>query len=259
MFSNHTTPAASRRRPFGAARRPRTAIPVIAACATFAAAALAAAELPESISAPGETLIVTVHAEGAQVYECKADAAGKLAWQFREPSATLLIDGKTVGRHFAGPSWELDDGSAVAGKVVARAAGASKADIPLLKLAALPQRDRGMLAGTTTIQRLNTRGGAAEGPCESTGSMVSVPYAADYAFYRKARASGVAGDLRLAAAGSSAAGNRAPAPRQATTKVDDSPTARKAADQSAPLGNKVDEMCTGRHCGPQPHGYDNQH
>lgn len=254
MFINHSDPAASRRRPFWAARRSRTAVPVIAACATFAAAALAAAELPETISAPGETLIVTVHAEGAQVYECKADAAGKLAWQFREPIATLLVDGKTIGRHFAGPSWELDDGSAVAGKVVARAAGAGKADIPLLKLAASPLRDRGMLAGATTIQRLNTRGGTAEGPCENMGSMLSVPYAADYAFYRKARASDVAGAMRLAGAGS-AAGNRAPTP---TTKLEGSPAARKAADQSAPLGNKVDEMCMGRHCRPRP-PYDNQH
>lgn len=257
MLINHSAPAASRRRPFWAARRSRTAVPVIAACATFAAAALGAAELPETISAAGETLIVTVHAEGAQVYECKADPAGKLAWQFREPIATLLVDGKTVGRHFAGPSWELDDGSAVVGKVVGRAAGASKADIPLLKLAASPQRDRGMLAGATTIQRLNTKGGTAEGPCESMGSMLSVPYAADYAFYRKARASDAAGVLRLANAGS-AASNRAPTPRQATTKLEGSPAARKAADQSAPLGNKVDEMCMGRHCRPRP-PYDNQH
>ena len=42
--------------------------------------------------------LAVVHAEGAQVYECKADAAGKLAWQFREPVATLIVDGKTVGR-----------------------------------------------------------------------------------------------------------------------------------------------------------------
>ena len=67
--------------------------------------------------AAGETLVATIHAQGAQVYECKADASGKLAWQFREPIATLLVDGKTVGRHYAGPNWELADGSAVAGKV----------------------------------------------------------------------------------------------------------------------------------------------
>jgi hypothetical protein len=46
MFSNHSAAAATRRRPFWATRRPRTAIPVIAAGATFAAAALAVAEGP---------------------------------------------------------------------------------------------------------------------------------------------------------------------------------------------------------------------
>ena len=57
--------------------------------------------------------MLTLHAEGAQVYECKADSDGKLAWQFREPVATLILDGKTMGRHFAGPSWELADGSSL--------------------------------------------------------------------------------------------------------------------------------------------------
>ena len=50
--------------------------------------------------------MLTLHAEGAQVYECKAGSDGKLAWAFREPIATLLLDGKTVGRHYAGPNWE---------------------------------------------------------------------------------------------------------------------------------------------------------
>jgi hypothetical protein len=68
-----------------------------------------------------ETPMLTVHAEGAPIYECKADSGGNLTRQFREPIAALMIDGKTVGRHFAGPSWEIADGSAVMGKVVGRA------------------------------------------------------------------------------------------------------------------------------------------
>lgn len=93
MFSNHAPPAASRRRPFWAMRKSHTALPVIAAAATFAAAALAAADLPGTIAAPDEPPIATIHAEDAQVYGCKADAAGKLAWQFREPIAALLSGG----------------------------------------------------------------------------------------------------------------------------------------------------------------------
>src|SRR4030081_2646989 len=67
--------------------------------------------LPDAIAAPGETIVLTVHAEGAQVYECKAGNDGKLAWAFREPVATLIADGKTVGRHYAGPNWEYSGGS----------------------------------------------------------------------------------------------------------------------------------------------------
>jgi hypothetical protein len=149
--------------------------------------AVASAEVPDPIAATGETLVATIHAQGAQVYECKADAAGGREWQFREPIATLLVDGKTVGRHFAGPTWELTDGSKVLGKVAGRAPGATATDIPLLKLDAVPQRDGGLLAGVTTIQRLNTKGGVVQGPCETPGELLSVAYSADYAFHRKPR------------------------------------------------------------------------
>ena len=90
--------------------------------------------------------MLSVHAEGAQVYECKAGTDGKLAWAFREPIATLLLDGKTVGRHYAGPNWEHVDGSAVVGKVVGSAPGATPNDIAWLKLGVISQRGSGVLA-----------------------------------------------------------------------------------------------------------------
>ena len=145
----------------------------------------ARAQVPDAIAAPGGTLVATIHAEGAQVYQCKADASGKLAWQFREPIATLLVDGKTLGRHYAGPDWELVDGSAVSGKVAGRAPGATAKDIPLLKLDVTSQRGTGRLTGVATIQRLNTKGGVGEGPCESAGDFLRVPYSADYTFLKK--------------------------------------------------------------------------
>jgi len=148
----------------------------------------AAAEVPETIAARGETLIATVHATGAQVYECKTNSEGKLAWQFREPIATLMIDGKTVGRHFAGPVWEMADGSAVSAKVSAQAPGATANDIPLLRLDVAARHGSGLLSGVTTIQRLNTNGGRADAACDAPGTFLSVPYSADYAFYKKAAA-----------------------------------------------------------------------
>lgn len=146
---------------------------------------IASAQQPDAIAAPGEEPVVTIHAEGAQVYECKADASGKLVWQFREPIATLILDGQTVGRHYAGPSWELSDGSAVTGKVAGRAAGATTQDIPLLKLDVASQTGTGKLSGVTTIQRLNTKGGVLDGACEKAGTFANVAYSADYAFLKK--------------------------------------------------------------------------
>jgi uncharacterized protein DUF3455 len=141
--------------------------------------------LPETIAAAGETIVLTMHAEGAQVYECKAGADGKLAWAFREPIATLLVDGKTVGRHYAGPNWEHSDGSAVVGKAIGNAPGTTPNDIPWLKLEVVSHRGTGILSGVTTVQRINTKGGKVEGACDKPGIFASVPYSADYVFLRK--------------------------------------------------------------------------
>ena len=153
--------------------------------AVLACAGAASAQVPPAIAAPGETVVATLHAEGAQVYECKAGADGKLAWAFREPIATLLLDGKTVGRHYAGPNWEHVDGSAVVGKVVANAPGKTASDIPWLKLEVTAQRGSGTLTGVTTVQRINTVGGAHAGTCDKAGTFYNAPYATDYVFLRK--------------------------------------------------------------------------
>jgi hypothetical protein len=145
----------------------------------------AMAQVPSAIAAPGETIVATYHAEGAQIYECKAGSDGKLAWAFREPIATLLLDGKTVGRHYAGPSWESVDGSTVTGKAAGSAPGKTANDIPWLKLDVVSRRGSGALADVATVQRINTEGGAAQGPCNQAGAFRSVPYSADYVFLRK--------------------------------------------------------------------------
>ena len=155
----------------------------IVAASTLAGAA--SAQVPPAIAAPGESAVVTLHAEGAQVYECKAGSDGKLAWAFREPIATLLLDGKTVGRHYAGPNWEHVDSSAVVGKAVANVAGKTPSDIPWLKLDVTAHRGSGLLSGVTTVQRINTRGGVHSGACDEAGALHSAPYAADYVFLKK--------------------------------------------------------------------------
>jgi hypothetical protein len=141
--------------------------------------------LPDAIAAAGENVVLTVHAEGAQVYECKAGADGKLAWAFREPIATLFADGKTIGRHYAGPNWEHIDGSAVVGKVSGNAPGAAADDIAWLKLQVVSSRGSGVLTGVTTVQRINTKGGKLDGACDKAGSFKSAPYSAEYVFLKK--------------------------------------------------------------------------
>jgi hypothetical protein len=163
----------------------RTALAFLLLWGTLVSAPAAETPLPDGIAAPGETVVLTMHAEGAQVYECKASADGKLGWAFREPIATLLADGKTVGRHSAGPSWEHSDGSAVVGKVGANAPGATPSDIPWLKLDVISRRGNGILTSVTTVQRINTQGGKLEGACDKTGVLRSVSYSADYVFLRK--------------------------------------------------------------------------
>jgi len=165
--------------------KPNLPLPAVAVVALLVPLSAAHAQVPEAIAAPGESPVATFHAEGAQIYDCKADAGGKLVWQFREPIATLLLDGKTVGRHYAGPSWELADGSAATAKAAGRAPGATAKDIPLLRLEVTAQRGSGRLTGVTTVQRINTKGGALDGACDSAGAFQSVPYAADYVFLKK--------------------------------------------------------------------------
>lgn len=160
-------------------------ISISAACLFAAMASGATAtELPKAIQAQGEAVFLRVHAVGAQIYECKAGADGKLAWRFREPIATLILDGKTVGRHFAGPSWEVE-GSVVVGKAAASAPGATERDARWLKVAVVERRGDGPLKDATTVQRIDTQGGAFAGACDKVGDLHPEPYAADYLFLKK--------------------------------------------------------------------------
>ena len=148
------------------------------------AAATSAAELPDAIAAAGEAIVVQLHAEGAQIYECKSDGGSKPTWQFREPIAALFLNGVTVGRHYAGPTWEVG-GGAVVGKVVANAPGSGPNDIPWLKLDVSDRRGGGPLKDATTVQRINTAGGNTKGECGKAGAFRAQPYSADYVFLRK--------------------------------------------------------------------------
>jgi Protein of unknown function (DUF3455) len=152
----------------------------------------ASAEMPAAIDVSDGTVLLTAHAEGAQIYECQPapseknpSQVGTPRWQFREPIATLIVDGKSIGRHYAGPNWDYMDGTAVKAKAVDSVPGATPDDIPWLKLDIVDHRGDGILSSATTVQRINTRGGMLLGQCESAGTYRSVPYSADYVFLRR--------------------------------------------------------------------------
>jgi hypothetical protein len=143
------------------------------------------AKASETIAVRDGAQIATLHAKGAQVYECRQAELRVLVWQFREPVAILSSNGLSIGRHYAGPNWDYYDGSGVKAKVVASSPGATETDVPWLKLDVVEHRGRGMLSNVTTVQRINTKGGVASGSCEIEGSLLVVPYSADYVFVRQ--------------------------------------------------------------------------
>ena len=144
-------------------------------------------KIPAAVAAPGAKVVVTYHGVGAQIYECKAGKNGKPAWVFREPIAALIYDGKTVGRHYAGPTWENNDSSKIVGKVIGKAPGTTSSDIAWLKLRVVKHQGRGIFSKVNTVQRLDTHGGGLSGSCNKAGEFKSVAYSATYVFLHKGK------------------------------------------------------------------------
>ncbi len=138
---------------------------------------------------PGEVLIRELQAVGVQIYECQAIKGEPAAfrWIFKAPEAELRNQaGMVVGRHYAGPTWEANDGSKVVGEVLARDDGADPKAIPWLLLSVKSASDSGLFSHIKNIQRINTSGGnAPSGGCNEAlaAKETRVPYKADYLFY----------------------------------------------------------------------------
>jgi hypothetical protein len=140
-------------------------------------------DIPEDLRVEGRPLAV-VHASGFQVYICKADAAGKLAWTLKAPDATFENDAGLKGKHYAGPTWEAADGSKVTGRKIKEHASSDANAVAWLLLAAKDHEGSGRFAIVTYIQRIRTSGGKppAIGDAKADAE-IRVPYTADYIFY----------------------------------------------------------------------------
>jgi hypothetical protein len=146
-----------------------------------------AQQVPKELQPPAnEQLLLQVHAKGDQIYTCKGDGA-QFTWVLKAPEARLTDkSGKPFGKHFAGPSWEANDGSRATGKAVANAPSPDADSIPWLLVTAASHSGNGVLARVTSIQRINTKGGKAPASgCDAAhaGQEERAPYSADYVFF----------------------------------------------------------------------------
>ena len=147
-------------------------------------------EAPEALRPPADqVLALEVLATGVQIYECAAsqDQPTRFEWVFKAPEAELFDRaGQKVGKHYAGPTWESTDGSAVVGELKARDAGPDPSAIPWLLLSAKSNSGTGVFSQIKSIQRLQTvEGKPPSAPCgrDNAQQVVRVPYKATYYFY----------------------------------------------------------------------------
>lgn len=152
--------------------------------------ALRMPEAPEALRPPpDQSLFLEAVGKGVQIYQCAAveNRTDRFAWTFKFPEAVLFDrDGRKIGKHYAGPTWESTDGSRVIGQVAAADNGPDPSSIPWLLLNATTVTGTGVFSKTFSIQRLQTSGGVSPSqPCgpEQAKQTVRVPYSATYYFY----------------------------------------------------------------------------
>jgi len=145
-------------------------------------------DIPAAITPPGLTSYLTVPAKGVQIYTCGKNAAGAWAWNFKGPEAELFnTEQKKIGKHYAGPTWEGEDGGKVVGAVKANAPSPGGNGIPWLWLEVKSSEGSGQFTQAKAIQRILTVGGTApsQGCDEANANKESrVPYTATYLFLK---------------------------------------------------------------------------
>jgi hypothetical protein len=128
-------------------------------------------------------LILVARGEGVQIYTCTKDA--DWVWNLTAPEATLFDEKHhAIGKHSAGPTWRLDDGSEVRGQKLE--SKPQPGTIPWLILSARSTGGKGRLSQVDAVRRAETQGGLAPATgCDAqhSGVEVRVPYSATYSFF----------------------------------------------------------------------------
>jgi hypothetical protein len=153
--------------------------------------ALAHINIPQNLSVPNDQrLSLQLDAAGVQIYEClpKKDDPTKYEWSLKAPEAKLFdSEGKQLGKHYAGPTWELNDGSKVVGELKAKSDSPESNSIPWLLLNAKSNAGSGKLSEVKSIQRVDTHDGKlSQSTCDKAneGKENRVNYKATYYFYK---------------------------------------------------------------------------
>ncbi len=80
--------------------------------------------VPAALQPPAnEVLLLVTPATGVQIYECNAtkEQPARFEWVFKAPEAELFDRaGARIGKHYAGPTWESNDGSKVVAQLKSR-------------------------------------------------------------------------------------------------------------------------------------------
>jgi len=162
------------------------AAPILIGIGSFAAGADQAAVAPPK----GSTLVLELVADGVQIYTCDPKDDGYY-WSFKAPEANLFDkQGRQVGTHFTGPTWEVDDGSEVVGEVLAKADAPEPSAIQWLLLSAKSHQGSGALSAVAYIRRTETRGGLApKTDCDAShlSEQARMRYSATYQFFSTAK------------------------------------------------------------------------
>ena len=139
--------------------------------------------LPAQAATPG---VIVLLGKGAQIYEC-ASTGTAFAWRLKAPDAILTdAAGRRIGHHFAGPSWQAEDGSTVTGEVLVANEATQAEAIPWLVLKAKTRSGTGLFSAVAYIVRSATVGGEAPASgCDSAhpGAEMRVDYSATYTFF----------------------------------------------------------------------------
>jgi hypothetical protein len=158
------------------------AVGILIGTGVFAVAADQTAVMPPQAS----TLLLELFADGVQIYACEAKES-RLQWSFKGPEANLFDkQGRQIGTHFGGPTWKLDDGSAVVGEVIAKADAPEPGAIQWLLLRAKSHEGSGTLSAVAYIRRAETKGGVAPGVgCDAShlSEQARIRYSATYQFF----------------------------------------------------------------------------